>query len=231
MTAATPTATTGPALSDCAQLLVLMHDADRRLSSLQGEFEDWGVVPPSNVLLVDRDEKAGGRIRLRTHGPGLYPQAKRSVRRIWFQSPWRVRVELLQDETVLRLGVRDGTRWWRWDRREGTSSGGHDPTKVDTVPALLDPTVLSPARLLSRLRFEKIGEGVRFDRRVLLARAVPRDPAMDGRLTFEFEFDAEFGTMVRRAIFQHGKRVQLTEAREVHFGIRVDPKRFIFEPR
>lgn len=208
-----------------------MHDADRRLSSFEGEFEDWGVVPPTNVLLVDRDGAAGGRLRLRDQGRGLYPQPRRVRRRIWFESPQRLRIELLHDGTVVRVGVRDGTRWWRWDHHEGTTSGRHDPIENDTLPAFLDPTLLSPVRVLTALRFEAIGEGGRLERRVFLARAVPRDPVMEAQPAFEFEFDARYGTILRRAIVEHGKCVQRTEALEVHFDITVDPKRFVFEPQ
>jgi hypothetical protein len=69
------------------------------------------------------------------------------------------------------------------------------------------------------------------ERPVVLARALPRDPARgEDQLVLEFEFDAEYGTMLRRAIFDHSKCLRLTEAVEVDFGVDVDPNRFVFVP-
>lgn len=217
------------ALSDRAELLVLVHDADRRLCSFEGEFEDWGVVPPTNRLVAERDPTRGGRIKLRDPGGGLSPHPRRTRRRIWYDPPQQLRVELLDGEALIRVAVRNGAQWWRWDHRGGVTRGRHDPTNSDTLPGLLDPTLLAPARLLSTLRFEQISKGVRLGRRVFLARASPREPMTEGQLAFEFEFDAEYGTILHRAIFNHGKCVQRTEALDVRFGIAFHPKRFVFE--
>ena len=209
----------------------MVHDADRRLTSFEGEFEDWGLLPPSNILSTERDDPSTRRPRFRVEGPGLYPRPTLVRRRIWFESSQRLRVEIIHDGTVIRFGVRHGAEWWRWDSDEGTSSGRHGTADTYTLPTLLAPTLLTPMRVLSTLSFAQIGVGVRLGRKVWRARAVSRDPAMNPERFLEFEFDAEYGTILRREIVDRGHSVQRTEAIEVHFGVNIDPGRFVFDPQ
>lgn len=44
----------------------------------------------------------------------------------------------------------------------------------------------------------------------------------------ELEFDAEHGSLLRRAAFEDGQRVWEREAREVHYGTPIDPECFVF---
>jgi adenylylsulfate kinase-like enzyme len=97
-----------------------------------------------------------------------------------------------------------------------------------TLPPLLDPPRISPARLLASLRFERAGVGERVGRQVLLARAWPRQqPRPRGELSYELEFDSEHGTLLRRATSEDRRRVAVTEALEVCYGRQIDPERLM----
>ena len=85
-------------------------------------------------------------------------------RRVWFEPPDRVRVEVLHGPTTVRVGVRNGDSWWRWDSDDGEGAG--DLAHGAPLPALLDLHLLEPARLLSTTWFEVIGTGTKsFPRR------------------------------------------------------------------
>jgi adenylyl-sulfate kinase len=98
-------------------------------------------------------------------------------------------------------------------------------------PPLLDPPLLSPARLIAALRLDPKGRGMRAGREVLLVRARPREESTVRRgVLFELEFDAEHGLLLRRELFQEGRCVQLTEALTVRYDEPIDPGRFVFAP-
>jgi hypothetical protein len=101
---------------------------------------------------------------------------------------------------------------------------------MPTIPPLLDPSLLSPASLLAMLRFEPVGSGERLGCEVLVARAWPRGAAAGtAEVSFEFEFDAEHGTVLRRARFEDGRCVQMPEALSACFDGPIDPDRFEFD--
>ncbi len=214
------------------ELLELLHNADRLIGSFEGEFRDWVDPTPSNVLVADRGAVLDGRLRLTQTGAGLFPSRREVLRRIWFEAPQRLRVELVRGGQVARFGVRDGAVWSRWDREQGISSAGGDGVAEQSrpLPPLLDPALLSPARLIGLYRFELVREATRLGRRVLVARAAQRAPTPGGgALSYEFEFDAERGAMLRRAVFEDVRCVQLTEALRARFGAAIDQERFMFQ--
>ncbi|MDQ2759020.1 MAG: hypothetical protein M3Y17_00915 [Actinomycetota bacterium] len=218
-------------MSALAELLELLHDAHGRLSSFEAEYRDWSQPRPSRELVVDRSEIANGRFRGRWRGAGPWPTEIVATRRFWLQRPDRLRVEELRNHRLVRLGIRDDAQWWRWDQVEGASSGKASMTGADagTLPPLLSPPLLDPVRLVAGLRFEPAGVGERTGRKVLRARARRRgQPSSCDRVSLELEFDAEHGTVLRRAGFEDGQCVQLTEALAVRYGPEIDPERFAF---
>ena len=132
---------------------------------------------------------------------------------------------------MLRLGVRDGQQWWRWDHKHGTSSTD-DRSHTAEMPSFVHPPLISPVRLIAALCFEPSGEGDRLGRRIIIARGVMRDrvaveaPAQE----FEFEFDAKCGVILRRSTLADGQCVHLTEAVAARFGEQLDPALFAFLP-
>ncbi len=209
-------------------LLELLHCAHERTSCLEAEFRDWTHPPPSYELVLSRDESHDARGRWRGAGP--WPKKVVRTRRVWFVAPDRLRVEIARNQALERLGVRDGLEWWRWDELDGATAG--DAGGIEgplLLPPLLDPPLLNPARLLAGLRLEPTGVGVRAGREVILARAWPREsPRARGALSYELEFDAEHGTMLRRAASEDGRLFQVTEARQVRYGGEIDVERFVF---
>lgn len=215
-------------MSKLAKLLELLDSAPEEVSSFTADLREWSNPRPTHQLVLGRDDSRSGHPRWR--GPGPWPTQILRTRRIWFVSPALVRVEILRNDVVEWLGVRDETKWWRWDRDNGATSG--EIPLVDGVPfppPMLDPPLLSPVRLISALRLEPVGVGIRADRDVLIARAWPRGtPPSQGPLSYEFEFDAEHGTVLRRAVFEDRRCVQVTEAVEVLYEGRIDREQFVF---
>jgi hypothetical protein len=203
-------------------LLELLHDADPRARTLQAEFRGWSVLSPGPDVVVKRDGEGPERLRWRSGAP--WPQTVQDRRRLWSDGPDRLRVELWQEAELVRLGVRAGPRWWRWDRDAGESAGSLDDHPW--LPPLLDPPALSPARLIAFLRLEPAGVGERAGRRVLMAHGFPRAARSRGDVCFELEIDAEHGTLVRRARLLAGRCVDLSEAKEVRYELPIDRSRF-----
>ena len=109
-------------------------------------------------------------------------------------------------------------QWWRWDEILGVSSGVAESggrARQPTLPALLDPLLLHPARLIATLRLQPVGTTSRAGRAAILVRGVPRESAAGrSQLAYELELDAEHGTVLRRAAFDSGRRFQ--DSRVVH---------------
>lgn len=208
-------------------LLELLHDADSRLATFEGEFRDWARPSSSNVLLINSEDPAEPHIAWAGVGP--WPKRTERRRRIWFDRPDRIRVEVFRSGVIERIAVRDGNNWCRWDRGAGLDSGpvmARDGVWMQ--PALLDVPLLSPARLIGWFRLEPAGAGVWRDRDVVFARAWPRnasDAAND--LSFELTFDAAYGTLLRHAVLEDGHCVRVTETLRANFNQALDSDRFV----
>ncbi len=210
-------------MTPLGDLLELLHNADG-LSTFQGEYRDWLRPSPDMRLVVDAEDAVSGRLRWR--GPGPFPQASESLRRIWMAQPNRVRVELERKNELERVGVRDRDRWWRWDRGTGVTAGR---LADRSAPPLLDQLLFSSSRLIGWLRFEPAGSAVRLGREVMLARARPRNPSRGVDFVLDFEFDSKHAVVLRRAVAKNGCCIRVTEALEVHFNRPIGPQRFVFE--
>lgn len=211
------------------ELLELLHDAHAGVETFEVEFRDWVRRSPSNALDVSYSET--GKPRLDWLGAGPWPTPSLTTRRIWFQTPHLLRVEVLQDDVLVRLGVRDGARWWTWDEKGGTASGDAlpDDRGIPTVPQLVVASVLDVRGLIRVMRFEPAGTGERAGRTVLCARALPRSqPPRRGELSYAFEFDAEHGSLLRRAEFEDGECVLDRQAREVLYNSEIKAECFVF---
>lgn len=217
-------------MGELGELLELLVCAHERVSSLRAEFRDWGRPRASYELIVDSEDLRAGQPRWRGAGP--WPRAWEARRRVWFTPPERLRVEVIRDGVPARFGVRAGSEWWGWDRGHGPTTGERESGEgLGWLQPLLDPLLLSPARLIGAVRFESVDVGTRAGRRVALALARPQEPPSSrGELSYEFEFDTEHGTVLRRAVLEDGRCVQLTEALEVSYDVPINPERFVFDP-
>jgi hypothetical protein len=206
------------------------------LCGLQAEYRDWARPAPTVSLRVEPgagEDGPVGAARLCWQGAGPFPRTVQTGRGIWLAAPNRVRVEIRRGKHIVRLGVCDGTSWWRWDQVAGVESSDGAPTAHDrALPPLLDPPLLTPVRLLSGLRLGHVGAGERTGREVVTAGGQPRQRSLGGspQLRFELEFDAEHGTMLRIAAYDNRKCIQLTEATEVAYVRERDPGLFTWPP-
>jgi len=79
------------------------------------------------------------------------------------------------------------------------------------------------------MRFEPAGTGECAGRRVIRARAALRSqPGARAALSYELEFDAEHGSLLRRVEFEDGQRVWERYAQEVMYDAQIDPGCFEF---
>jgi hypothetical protein len=210
-------------------LLELLHDAHARVETFEVEFRDWVRRPASHAVGVSYSE--AGKPQLDWLGGDPWATPGLTTRRIWLQAPDLLRVEILHADDLFRLGVRNGTRWWRWDAEHGATSGDAVPDErgVSRMPQLLTAPVLNVRRLIQFMRFEPAGTGERAGRSVLCARAFPRrQPPARGELEFEFEFDAEHGSLLRRAEYEDGECVLERQAREVLYNPTLESDCFVF---
>jgi hypothetical protein len=153
-----------------------------------------------------------------------------TARRLWAQAPTKLRVELLDAGKLVLMGVRREAQWWRWDASGGAITGELGTSAAGPLlPPVLDPTLLNPVALLPAMRLEPAGFGMRAGRKVFLARAQARQP-WRSRWTrrFEFEFDAEHGTLLRRATFEDGHCLEVTEAIHVRYNAQIKAENFVF---
>jgi hypothetical protein len=216
-------------MSELGNLLELLHDAHRSVSTFQARYRDWSQPRSSLELTVDLSES--GHRRLQWEGGGPFPAAMASTRQIWFERPDCLRVEIHQQNELMRFGVLTRTQWWRWDRSHGadTSEAPAERHGGWQVPPLLSPPQLDPLRLLSGLRFDPTGRSIRAGREVLCARASPRESTASGRnLTYELEFDALHGTLLRWAALVGGHLVDETKVVEITYDAPIEAEAFAF---
>jgi adenylyl-sulfate kinase len=210
-------------------LLELLDRAHERVSTLCVELRDWSLSPASDELVVTRDDLLGGRLQWLAGAP--WPRTSEARRQLWLARPDQLRVEITRGGQLVRLAVRKEQEWWWWDRNEGATTGEIGPASEGRrMPPLLDPPLLTPARLTGSLRLEPSGHGLRAGRPVVFAHARPREkPRSPRELSYEFEFDAEHGTLLRAAAFEDADCVQVTEAIHIAYNVSIDSEQFVFE--
>jgi hypothetical protein len=211
--------------SEVGSLLALLHDADTKVQAFEGEFRDWARPPASTALIAGTP--TGQETRLRWQGAGPFPRRREHRRRVWFEPPSRLRVELLQEDELLQCGVCCDGQWWRWDKATGVQSGSASGAAGGTaLPQLLRIPLLTPVVLVPSFRFAPSGARSRLGRQVVVVDAVARNALTTGAPSFEFEFDATYGTGLRWATFSAGRCVGLTEAVAAQFDLAIDPRCF-----
>lgn len=210
-------------MSALGPLLELIYRAHEATSSFVAEYRDWGNPKPSYQLVIDP-----ARAEPRWDGAGPWPHESELTRRIWYAYPDRLRVEVSRRDELVRLGVRNEARWWRWNASDGAADGILTPDNgVLTIPRLLDPTLLAPTRLLERLQLQPTGTAERAGRSVACAVARPRrTPNMPAGVSYELEFDAQHGTLLRRALLEDTIPVQISEVLDIRYNVNIDQDRF-----
>lgn len=212
-------------MSELGQLLELLYTAHRGVNSMFLEMSDWGPPEEADPLIVASDSIGNVRVQWATRSrPSVTPTS--STRRVWFQQPDRIRVEVVCRGVVVMAAVRHNAAWWRWDQNEGESTG--DLTRGTALPHLLELPLLRPCRLLPAMWFEVAGAGSRADRDVLIAAGTPRDGTRDAPHHFVLEFDLEHGTQLRTARFDGDECTAVTEVTSVDYSPTIHPDIFSF---
>lgn len=216
-------------MSELGDLLELLHQTHALVDTFEVEYLDRVYRESSSeVAVLDAGD---GPPQLSWRGAGPWSEDVVRTRRIWLQRPECLRVEILEGEMLIRLGVRAGSRWWRWDDVAGTTSGGVEPDErgVGRLPSLLAAPLFAVHRLPATLLLEPAGGGERIGRAVVKASGqTRRQPPARGTVTYEFEFDAEHGSLLRCVEFEDGVCVWERTATEVIYGSQIDPACFVF---
>jgi adenylyl-sulfate kinase len=209
-----------------SELLTLLYEAHRGVRAMTMEIRDWQRRDANYALIVQTGGDAGLRLRWLDGGPDAAPLV--SERRLWFEAPDRVRVEVTHDGNLIRVAVRDGEAWWRWDPEEGEAVGSISETG-GTLPPLLDSLQVDPARLLSSTWLDAIGTRQRASRDVVHVQGVPRFQHLPTGRRMEFDFDREHGTPLLVAAFDGEEPLSAAEVRHVVYGNEVDSEIFSFQ--
>ena len=212
---------------DLLHLLEVLYRSHDAWETLVAEYHEWAEPRPNARVVVQSG--ASGAKHLRWGDGGPWETRAEATRRIWSRRPDRLRVEVYDRDRLVKLGVRSSHEWWLWSHGRATMSGAADGTGRALVPALLDPPLLSPTRLLEWMRLEPLGRRAHNGYKALCARGWPRNPLPTrGDRHFDLEFDEEHGTLLRRANFEGDHCFQVTEAVAVTYGAEVAPDRFAF---
>ena len=197
------------------ELLQLLYGAHAKVETVELTVVDRLTESGSLRLRVEND--ADGTPHIVPPRRSVTGRGAQTTRRIWRQGSSRSRVEVYVDGRLTRVGIKNGSRWSRWDVDAGTATG--DVFEA-VVPPLLRLPLLVPAELLSAVWLEPGDLGTRAGRKVRSARARPRNPDDGAELALEFDF--EHGTILRHAVLQGGRIVRSTEATDVIYDAPLD---------
>jgi hypothetical protein len=161
------------AVSDFGDLLVLLHGARGRISTVRATVRSWRDVR----RMAEAFERSARRGSVVMYAPGGGPEAGResveSVVRVWLAPPDRAREEH-EGADGEWFGVRRGPLWWHYSPSSGTTSNEHEPEVGGGIGEELW-WLLDPAPLMGFLDFDSMARGRQAERAALRVRAVPRD--------------------------------------------------------
>jgi hypothetical protein len=221
-------------MGDLAELLVLLHGARGRMSTVRATVRMWRHVRRHGEAL----ERAGW-VSYAPSASAPEREAVEAVVRVWFAPPDSVREER-EGSCGASVSVRRGLDWWRYDEVNGAMSNEGAP---DTRGGIGDELgwLLDPAPVMGLIEFDKIVRARRAGRPVLRARAVPRTSAAgnDGALTrlcatgadeLLLDVDAERGALLRVEARFEREPIALSEVVEIAFDEEFHEDTFLFTP-
>jgi hypothetical protein len=230
-------------MSDLAEVLEVMHDAEVPFTTLRGRFRVWRHSRRYDAAFRTDALRRGGTVADIGPDTRSLPEQSETVLCLWRAMPDRARVEYRSGPHDGAYGVRVGQHWWSWDTRRGVQSNVQEPSLGSEtgreLTALLDPT-----QLLSVLRFVPLRRTVRAGRPVIVVEAYPRtEPRqLNGRYarvrhglgtgadSYRLDIDAECGIVLASQAFVHGDPFQIIEALEITLDERLDEGLFKFQP-
>jgi hypothetical protein len=218
-----------PGLDD---LLVLMHDARGRDSTLRATVREWR----HRARMAEAFGRDGDVVMYAVADEPA-PETSETFSRVWLAPPDLVREE--HDDGCGRVAVARGGRWWRYDSVNGAISNEDDP-KTDGGVGDQFAWILEAARVLGALEFAEVEAGMQAGRPTLRARAVPRPPrrgpdialfllGASGADDVLLEVDAERGILLRVELRIGGEPFLVREVREIAFGEAFPDGTFVLE--
>jgi hypothetical protein len=220
-------------MSDVSELLVLLHGARGRVSTVRATVRMWRHLGRHGAAL----QRAGWV----GYAPIGRPEreAVEELVRVWFAPPDRAREEH-EGSHGAWVAVRRGPQWWRYDDVNGAMSNEGAPDSRGGIGDELE-WLLDPAPAMGMLEFDTIAPARRAGRPVLRVRAVPRTAAAgnDGPLMrlgavgadeLLLEVDAERGALLRIESRFEREPIALSEVVEIAFDEAFAEDTFVLEP-
>ena len=222
-------------MSELGDLLVLLHGARRRISTVRATLRLWQDLVGRQAALAPLVER--GEVTAYAASDDTDPETQELVR-VWLAPPDRAREER---EGAARVAVRRGPLWWHYDPESGAVSNEDEPDVAggggESYWWLLDP-----APVIGLLEFGRIEPGRRAGRPTWRVRAVPRtlgDAADDwpllrlaawGADELRLDVDAERGALLRVESRFEGRPIEVSEVLEIGFDEVFAPGTFVFTP-
>jgi hypothetical protein len=224
-------------MTELGDLLVLLHGARDRVSTVRAVVRTWQHVRVSREAMARRSDRGG----FVAYGPAGEPEREtaESLTRVWLAPPDRAR-EQREDPSGGWLGVRRGRLWWRYDAYNGARSNEDQP-EVGTGIGEEFRWLLDPAAAIGLLDFGEISQGRRVGRPTLCVTAVPRELAdgYEGPLIrvgafgadeLRLDVDAERGVLLRVEARFEQRPFAISEVLEIAFDERFPEDTFVFTP-
>lgn len=227
-------------MSELGDLLELLHGATQ-FRTVRAEFRVWRHDQRALTAFQAMAARSGGMVTMYAESEeGEEPPSpeSESTARLWLELPDRVR-----EERPDHLAVKDGERWWTWQRDWGASTNVGSEDGVSTSIGTQFIPLLAPARVLGALEWTAAGRGERAGRPVLLALAHPREqigdeddqlgwnlhPFGSGAGEYAFEVDVERGVLLRAEARYEGEPFQVVEVTDIAFDEDLPEETFVFE--
>jgi len=225
-------------MTDLGDLLVLLHGARGRVSTVRAVLRTWRdirVGGDAMARLVERGDVVA-------YGPGDARESRsfESLVRVWLSPPDCAREER-EDPGGSSFGVRRGGMWWRYDPYNGAMSNEDQPDTGSGIGQELG-WLLDPAALIGLLDFGAISAGERAGRPTVRVHARPRAAAEGhedaalwrfgamGADELHLDVDAERGMLLRTEARFEGRPFAVSEILEVAFDEQFPGDTFVFTP-
>jgi outer membrane lipoprotein-sorting protein len=224
------------AVSDLGELLVLLHGARGRISTVRATVRAWQHTQRVREAM-ERVTRDGSVV---SYAPdGGHEGEVESIVRLWLAPPDRVREER-EGADGEWFGVRRGRSWWHYGPQGGAISNEGDP-EVGSGMGEEQWWLLDPAAVIGLLDFDEIAPVERAGRATLRVRAVPRAPTSGddwplfrlgaaGADALLLDVDAERGVLLRIEARFEGEPFSIAEVTEIAYDETFADDVFEFTP-
>jgi hypothetical protein len=217
-------------VSELGELLVLMHGARGRVTTVRATVRTWNDIARTHEAMSRR-----GTVVM--YGPPDEETERENLLRVWLEPP-----ELAREE---RDGgaytVRRGRLWWSYDPYNGARSNEDRPDVGSDGTGGEVWWLVDPAPIIGLLDYDGFARGQHAGRATISVRAVPRAVgdgdswalvrlAGEGADELLLQVDAEYGALLRIEARLGGQPYAIYEVLEVAFGEPFDDDVFTFTP-